>query len=236
MKPNLLEMVIRAVREFHGWSLVDQWGCDLEVHPKWHKMDRLSISGQRSTGRPGTFFQAHFRIRQDGVGLSFRPGDDCLSNWMAGWSEIVMKGGWDETAVSSAIWACIFLWAVPESEQRKSLGMPDYVEKPSEYSSEYSKKRGPVVIKYILSSEFKDLQVKLRKCSVAAYRPSDVPHCVNKAHDLLRKRFAGLTGTDVREALQNLEKTFRFLHSRDVPFDRVREVWDETAVAEVMEG
>lgn len=231
--PNTLERVIRAVRDFHGWSQVDQWDCDLEVHPKWHKLDRLSVSGQRSTGRPGTFFQAHFRIRKDGVGLSFRPGDDCLTNWTANWSEVVMKGGeWDGTAVSSAIWACVFLWAVPESEQRGALGMPDYVEEPSEYSAG----KDPVVIKRLLSSEFKNLQVKLRKCSVAAYRPSDVPHCVNRAHDLLRKRFADLTGADVREALQGLEKTFRFLHSRDVPFERVREAWDEAAVAEVMEG
>lgn len=227
--PNALERVIAAVDEHRAWGQVDQWDCDLEVHPKWHRKDRLSISGQRSTGGPCTFMQAHFRIRKDGVGLCFRPGDD-YSEWpFSEWSELVFeRSEWHGTAVASAVWACVFLWAVPGDSQRESLGMPVHVQEDVNGK--------PYEVRKIMGMEIKGLQVKLRKCSVSAYRPSSVPACVNKALDLLHGRFMSLTGVDVKEALQGLDRTFRFLHSRNVPFDRVREAWDLASVAEVMEG
>jgi len=227
---NTLEMVISAVARSRVWSGIDKWDADLEINPKWHRKDRLTIGGSRR-GINSTFFEAHFRIRRDGIGLAFSLGDE--HGFHSGqWSELVMKGGnWSQTAAESAIWACIFFHAVPKEVHRASLGMPILQRTVPKYGGDET-----IQIRELYYSDVKTLQEKLRKCSVAAYRPSDVPPCVSKALKLLRGRFSDLTGLDVKEAIQGLDKTFRFLHSRGVPFDRVKTAWDEAGVAEVMEG
>lgn len=71
------------------------------MHPKWHKGDRMWIR----TAASRVIFEAHFRIRKDGVGISFHLGD-----WH--WHEAVMDG-WDDRAAVSCLLTCVFWHVVP---------------------------------------------------------------------------------------------------------------------------
>lgn len=147
------------------------------------------------------------KLRSDGVGIPFG-----LENFQ--WSEATMKK-WDEKAVVSCLIVCAFSGCVSPDLQRRALDeqeLENYVP--------------------LTHSELKYLQSKIRKnCAKLV-----LPLVLTQAVSLLKKRYLELDSLEIKEKIQELSPIFRFLLSKNVPFSRIHQAWDEAKVSEVMEG
>lgn len=207
--PSWLQRAVRGICRYQDRSRVFHWTCDFRPDEKWHKKDRLYVRDHR--GRQ--VFEAHFKIRKDGTGFVIYPEGGSGDG-----HEAVMSDGWDVRAPASCIILAVFVKAVPPHLQREALGMK-------------SVEDGRGLSAYC---EFKPVQHKIRQSREGWDDPSVWPNCVRNSLKKLQVRYNQLNGLDVQEEIQRLERPFRFLHEKGVSFDRIRQAWDEAAVAEVM--
>lgn len=146
------------------------------------------------------------KLRKEGVGVQFGIHEYT-------WCEAIMED-WDENAVVSCLIMCAFSGCVPFARQRRVLGYHEL------------KNETPLSVQ-----ELKDIQIKIRKdCSGLK-----LPPVLNQAVSLLKERYGELDGLDVKEKIQELSPMFKFLLSKDIPFERICQAWDEAKVSEIME-
>ena len=216
---TVLKRVVKALNVHGAWSQLGNWTVDFERHPRWHRKDRLTITispplgglARSTQSRPsGIACLAYLSNRKDGVGIVF-------SHDYEQHLHTAVMPKWHREIAASALLACVSWHAVPARYHRTLLNQ---------------RAEGGPLVPY----QLKELQHKIRKSQEGWNNERRWPPCVKRGLDLLEERHAQLTGVDVREKIQTLNGPFRFLISKNVPFERIRQAWDEAIVSEVMES
>jgi hypothetical protein len=204
---TVLKTVVEALNRHGASSQVANWTTTFHRDRKWHKKDRLVIG---PSGSPEACL-AYLAIRKDGTGVVFS------HNYERDWYTAVMTG-WDRKAAASALLACVAWHAVPPEYHRAMV-------------YRWRKDGGS-----FQPQELKPFQDRIRRSKGGWNDERRWPRCVKDGLDKLEVRHAQLRGLDVKEKIQSLDRPFRFLQSKGVPFDRIRQAWDEALVSEVMES
>lgn len=203
---NVLTEVVEALNTHGASSQVANWRVSFDRHPKWHKRDRLRIEDRSGKDVCLTYLSD----RKDGTGVTF--SHDQEEHW-----HTAVMAEWDRRAAASALLACVAWHAVPPHLHRVMVRRWE--------------SGGP-----LHAHELKEFQSKIRKSAGGWDDDRRWPRCVKDGVHLLEVRHAQLTGVDIREKIQGLERPFQFLQSRGVPFERIRRAWDEALVSDVMES
>ena len=141
--------------------------------------------------------KARLEVWKSSVALAFTA--DMTEDRM---NRLLMRDGWDGRGAAASILACLAARAVPKEERVRQFG--------HDMTALY---------------HVKLLQDRIRKDP--GWDMSELPPPVHQAVMLLGMRYKSLSGQDVEERLDGLRDPLRFLISKGVPWERVREIWKE---------